>query len=68
MNWLLEVRNNEGMTQAEVAEKSGISRAYYTQIELGERGRKLPVATAKKIAAVLGFDWRLFYENQVKTG
>ena len=50
------------MTQNEIATKSGISRQYYGLIETGER--KVPVWTAKKIAAALGFEWQKFYEDE----
>lgn len=39
----------------------GISRAGYANIENGKRLPSVPVA--KKIAAVLGFDWTRFYEE-----
>ena len=61
--WLKEIREGCGLTVEEAAEKSGISRTMYYYIESGERGAKLPVTTAKKIAAVLGFDWQRFYED-----
>ena len=50
------------MTQNEIATKSGISRQYYGLIETGER--KVPVWTAKKIAAALDFEWQKFYEDE----
>lgn len=50
------------MTQENVAEKSGISRVYYTRIENGDYN--VPVDTAKKIAEALGFDWTRFYEEE----
>ena len=61
--WLKELREKKSMSQELVASKCGISRQYYGFIETGERGKKLPVPTAKKIAAVLGFDWERFYED-----
>lgn len=62
--WLKELRQKRGMSQKKVADKSGISQQYYAFIESGDRGTKLPVPTAKKIAAVLGFDWQRFYEDE----
>jgi len=64
MKWLIETRKKNGMTQEDVASKCGMSRQYYAFIESGERGAKLPVPTAKKIAAALGFDWQRFYEDE----
>lgn len=66
MKWLIETRKKNGMTQGDVASKCGMSRQYYAFIESGERGAKLPVPTAKKIAAALGFDWQRFYEDEKK--
>ena len=59
--FLKKWRIEHGMTQEEIATKCGISRQYYSLIETGER--KVPVWTAKKIAAALGFDWQRFYED-----
>lgn len=62
--WLKRIREAQDMTQTEVAKKAKISNNYYCYIESGERGVKLPVPTAQKIAAALGFDWQRFYEAQ----
>lgn len=56
-------RKNKNKSQEDVAELTGYSRQYIGLIESGERGKKLPVPTAKKIASALGFDWKEFYEN-----
>ena len=61
MDWLKKKRADKSMTLADVAKKTGISESYYCQIENG--ARNAPVHTAKKIAAVLGFDWQRFYEE-----
>lgn len=58
--WLIQLRKHKDLTQLDVSEQAGISRSYYSGIELGTRN--VPVKTAKKIAAVLGFDWTLFFE------
>lgn len=58
--WLIKLRN--GRSQAQVAEAVGISQQMYSWIETGERTPS--VDTAKKIAAVLGFDWTKFYEDK----
>ena len=60
--FLKNIREQKNMTQNEIATKSGISRQYYGLIETGER--KVPVWTAKKIAAALGFEWQRFYEDE----
>ena len=60
--WLSTIRESKSMTQEAVAEKSGISRAYYTRIENGDYN--IPVDTAKKIADALNFDWTMFYKEE----
>lgn len=50
-------------SQNDVAKEAGISQQYYSFIESGARGKKLPVPTAKRIASALGFDWEEFYES-----
>ena len=57
--WLIDIRN--GRTQAQIAKAAGITQQMYSFIELGER--RPSVEVAKKIAAVLGFDWTLFYQD-----
>ena len=59
--WLIDIRNEKGMTQQDVADKAGINRSFYTQIEIGTRTPS--VDTAKRIAAVLEFDWTIFFEH-----
>jgi len=59
--WLTELRKAAGLTQKDVANKAGVSRAAYSNIEIG--ARRPSVENAKKIAAVLGFPWTRFYEN-----
>ena len=60
------MRKQANITQEEIAKKAGIARSSYTNIENGER--RPSVETAKKIAAVLGFDWTLFYEDEGQKG
>ena len=60
--WLKEIRVQRGLQAQEVAKEIGISVSYYCQIENGKRG--CPVPTAKRIAAVLGFDWTRFYDDE----
>lgn len=63
MPWLAEIRKKLGKSHDDVATECGISRQYYSFIESGKRGKKLPVATAKRIASALNFDWQKFYEE-----
>ncbi len=59
--WLIDARKANGLTQKAVAEKVGVAQPSYCAIEKG--GTRPSVATAKKIAAVLGFDWTKFFEE-----
>lgn len=57
---LADERIKKGYRQQDVADKVGISKGGYCNIE---KRRYLPtVKTAKKIADVLGIDWREIYE------
>lgn len=61
LEWLIAMRKAKNLTQVQLAEAAGISPSYMTSIETGKR--KVPVWTAKKIAAALGFEWQRFYED-----
>lgn len=61
---LRNIRIQREKSQDEVALAAGISQQYYSFIESGARGKKLPVPTAKRIAAALGFDWQDFYKEE----
>lgn len=61
-SWLKELREKAQMSQAQLAVAVGITQQQYSFIENGKRGVR--VATAKKIAAALGFDWQRFYEDE----
>jgi len=60
--WLKEMRVKKKMTQNDVANQSGIERAYYTMIEQGNRSPSVKVA--KRIADVLDFEWTIFFDNK----
>ena len=64
MKWLKHIRIDADMKQIEVASKVGISQQAYWLIEHGYR--RPSVATAKKIANVLGFNWTLFFPDEVE--
>lgn len=59
--WLKVLRLEKRLTQSDVASMSGIDVTMYNKIELGSRTPS--VETAKSIAAVLGFDWTRFYQD-----
>lgn len=49
---LRQARTEAGMTQAEVAERSGVHVHYVSRVELGQRN--LTLSTMAKLAAVVG--------------
>ncbi|MDB5054999.1 MAG: xre family transcriptional regulator [Bacilli bacterium] len=59
--WLIKIRDTKGLTQLQVATDSGISRSYYSGIEIGSRNAS-PKA-AKAIARTLGFNWTAFFDQ-----
>ena len=60
-HWLIAIRERANVSQKSISEQVGISQPAYHNIEAGKRGPSVPVA--KKIAAVLGFDWTRFYDE-----
>lgn len=66
MKWLKEIRAEKEMTQEMVALRADVARAAYSNIEIGVR--RPSVEVAKRIGAVLGFDWTRFYEERVVGG
>ena len=62
--WLKDIRLKLDLTQEQVAERAGISRTFYTEIETGSK--KPSNKTAKKIAQVLNFDWVIFFEDECR--
>jgi|LFRM01.2.fsa_nt_gb transcriptional regulator with XRE-family HTH domain len=61
MELLKTERKKRGLTQQQLAELVGVDRTLISKIESGAATPS--VATAKKIAAVLGFDWVKFFED-----
>jgi transcriptional regulator with XRE-family HTH domain len=57
---LSEQRRIANLTQNALAERVGITRQMISAIE---NGAKPSVDTAKKIAAVIGVDWHLFFQE-----
>jgi len=64
--WLKEVRKAKYSSQTGAAKAIGICPQMYNFIENGRR--RPSVETAKKIASVLGFDWRLFFPDEPRAG
>ena len=65
MEWLKELRTEKNLTRLKLGEIAGVSEQYVYLIEIGER--RPSVAVAKKIAAVLDFDWTRFFEDNAET-
>ena len=61
MNIKLE-REKKLLTQQQLADLVGVDRTLISKIENGAATPS--VTTAKKIAAVLGFDWTRFFEDE----
>lgn len=59
--WLIELRDEKGMTQGQVAAAAGITQPSYCEIEKGISNPK--PKTAMKIGAALVFSWTRFYEG-----
>lgn len=59
--WLRNCRERCGLTQENLAEKSGISRQMVGHLETGKANPS--VKTAMVIADILGFEWTMFYSN-----
>lgn len=62
MTYLKQQRESKKMTIREVCEAAKISNSMYSMIE--NEKRRPSVETAKKIAAVLGFSWVRFFEDE----
>lgn len=60
MEWLKAIRISQKILQEEVAARAQIRQPTYANIENGKR--RPSVQTAQKIASVMNFDWRRFYE------
>lgn len=58
-DWLVNLREQIGLSQKDVADRAGIPRSTYAQYEVGRRNPT--VTNAQQVAAVLGFDWTIFF-------
>ena len=62
--WLKDLREAKNLTQSQIAKIIGISQQMYGFIENGKRCEPDKCDTEKAIAAVLGFDWTLFFPDE----
>lgn len=67
--YLKALRENAKMTQDEVAQKIGISRAYYVRIENGERQKDLDLSIVVRLSELFDVSvaWIVEQEKQYKT-
>ena len=61
-----KIRKEFGWTQADLAEKSGISVPFMTQIELGRKSASLEVV--QNIAAALNISCKQLFEENIAAG
>lgn len=59
--WFSKLRESKGFSQKKLAAMVGISQPSLANIESGKTNPR--ISTAKRIAAVLDFDWTKFFEK-----
>lgn len=52
--WLKKLREENGITQAQMGKKLDISEAYYSYIESGDRQKNLDLTLAVKLSVIFG--------------
>jgi DNA-binding XRE family transcriptional regulator len=52
--WMKEMREKNGITQAQMGERLDISEAYYSYIESGDRQKNLDLTLAVKLSVIFG--------------
>lgn len=62
-NFIREAREQKGMIQAEVAQKLGVSRSYYTMIEAGSR--EIYFSLALRICEILKLNMNDFAKRML---
>lgn len=65
---MVNARQEKNLSQAEVARLCNMTRQYYGQLELGQKGVKLPLQTANTLAKVLGIPLERFLEDKSLMG
>ena len=60
-DWLIAIRMHKKLSQKDVANAIDVSQPTYWEYEHGVSTPSVRVA--KRIAAYLGFDWTLFYDD-----
>ena len=65
-DWLKEKRNEKNLTMEIVAEKLGVSLGYYSMIENNIRQKKMDLAIATKLSAILDIPMSQIIENEAQ--
>ncbi|MGE5631364.1 MAG: helix-turn-helix domain-containing protein [Caulobacteraceae bacterium] len=60
---LKQIREMANLSQKEVAEKAGISQAYYSEIENGKEKIRCPIDTLSSICSALGISLSEFFKD-----
>lgn len=61
-NFVRESRRKKGLTQKQLGKIAGLSQQ---MIAKAENGGEISVKSAKRIAAVLEIDWKIFFEDDL---
>ncbi len=63
-DWLLNARKQKELTQAQIAEKLGITESYYCMIENGDRQKKMDITLVTKLSLILDIPITEIIENE----
>ena len=67
-SWLLQERLKAGLTQKQMGERIGVTEAYYSYIEKGERQQKMDIPMCMKLAEALNIPVPQIIENELAPG
>ena len=62
--YLVEKRNELGLSQQDVADKIGVSRQYYGLIENGDRQKDMDISLLEKISIAFGIPFSELVEME----
>ena len=66
--WLKELRESSGQTQPQIADKIGITRQYYQQIEAGDRQQKMDITLSVKLSELFGISISEIAAKEIELG
>lgn len=64
--WLKNLREKNGMTQADVSKLLGLNQSGYGMVESGKRQVKMPIETVKKLSEIFGVSIEYILEQECK--